>query len=89
MEIGPKMTVGDYYVMKNKKSEFIFEANTVVEAIGITREHFMGVLDKHTKKKEGIVEKSNKSYLAFKEKMVLCVMDSLIEKRKEEKTEEL
>lgn len=67
--IGPTSVIGDYYAIRNQKSEFFFEAKTIVESIGITRSHFMDVLNRHPKKREGMEDRINKNYKEFKEVM--------------------
>eukprot|EP01022_Parablepharisma_sp_SALTPOND_P018466 TRINITY_DN3017_c0_g1_i1.p3 TRINITY_DN3017_c0_g1~~TRINITY_DN3017_c0_g1_i1.p3 ORF type:complete len:507 (-),score=71.30 TRINITY_DN3017_c0_g1_i1:7765-9285(-) len=62
-ELGPKTYFGDYYIFENRKSEFYYEARTDVEAIGITKAHFLSVLEKHKAKGEEIKQASIERYL--------------------------
>lgn len=68
-EIQQKSTVGDYYVLKGRKSEFLYEAETEVEAMGITGEFFMSVLNNYPDKKAAITNRSSKLYTEFREQM--------------------
>jgi len=61
-ELTVKNTFGDYYVFANRKSEFYYEAKTDVEAIGITKSHFMEVVGKYKEKGDEIIKATNKRY---------------------------
>ena len=61
-ELGPKNYFGDYYILANRKSEFYYEAKTDVETIGITKQHFLSVLEKHPAKAKEIQKETDKHY---------------------------
>ena len=63
-ELGPNNYFGEYYILTNKKSEFYYEAKTDVEAIGITKQHFVSVLDKHQDRGNKIRDESKTKYFA-------------------------
>ena len=69
-ELSKDSVIGDYYVVKNRKSEFFFEAQNVIESIGIPKEHFLNVLNTHPKKKDLIIPKILSGYQKFREKMI-------------------
>ncbi|MDR3548151.1 MAG: hypothetical protein P4M11_07805 [Candidatus Pacebacteria bacterium] len=69
-ELEPKTCIGDYYVIKNRKSEFFYEAKDTVEGIGITRDHFLKVLDENPKNREDMVTRCVENYQKFRELMV-------------------
>ena len=60
--LGAKDTMGAYYVIRGKRSQFLHEAQTEVEAVAITREHFLEVLAKHPAKAEEITRIIVKEY---------------------------
>ncbi len=70
-QLGAKGNFGDYYIIKQKKAEFFYLAKTEVEAVGITREHFLAVLDKYPKRGHLMKEKAIERHVILREAIVL------------------
>ena len=57
-------------MIKNRKCEFFFEAATTVVAVGISRDHFLSVLEKHPKNKTEMSKRIVECYMSFRDYMV-------------------
>ncbi len=79
-EIGENEELGAYYAIKDRGSEFSYETRTAVEAVGVTKEHFMRVLARHPKKLSGITRVVVHRHITVREKAVLRRDDNEIER---------
>jgi hypothetical protein len=76
--LGPKSHIGDDYILKNRKAEFYYKAGDEdVEAIGITREYFLKVLDGNPKKKLVMEQQAESDYLKLREELVVITPRSV------------
>ena len=56
---------GEYYLMTNRKSEFLYKAITEVKAIGIPKAHFLKVLEKHEEPAKNLRDDANSRYTDY------------------------
>ena len=62
-DLVPKNHFGAYCIIRQKKSEFFYDSQCVVEAIGITKDHFLSVFKKHPDKAAEMTQTIVYSYL--------------------------
>ena len=71
IELGNGKSFGDYYVIRSKKSDFIYKTSIEVEAIGITREYFSEALKKFPKKAAIMKRTITERYVELREIIVI------------------
>ena len=61
-ELGQRSYFGEYYIVTNRRAEFYYEAKTDVETIGITKAHFLAVLQRQKAKGREMCRRSIERY---------------------------
>ena len=66
-----KNSFGDYYVIRDKRAQFVYQAKDTVEVIGIKKEYFMSILSSFPRKEEVIKRSILERYVKYSKIIVI------------------